>query len=265
MGIRWFAGNLARLLVVMAILATCHVAAADEDAGPALYGVHDLKLSADADTAKLDEFLKGKFAETWKEPRDGLTMIVLKGDRGDRKDQYQLVYHYASTKDRDRHFPNNQPSQDFAKAVEPTQAAMTEFWGFFEGSVGYTDYSPIGPRAEKNSEHPTYGIHNIELAEGTDAAEFEKFVKDEFAPAWTEWRDGLRFAILKGIRGARKDKYQLVYVFDSKEARDKHFPGEGSQGTAAFGEAVQPVADVMQKLNGFGFRSTGYSDVTAVK
>ena len=111
-----------------------------------------------------------------------------------------------------------------------------------------------------DAEPPVVGVHDIELAENVDPSEFDKFVKEKFASAWKEPRDGMRLVITKGDRGERKNKYQLVYVFDSVDTRDKHFPREGGGGSEVFAKAVGPLEEVMREFGNYLGESTSYTD-----
>lgn len=123
----------------------------------------------------------------------------------------------------------------------------------------FTDYIPLGNYAPP-TENSAFGVHNLESGDDFDTEAFDKFVKDKFAPAWKDYRKGFHFVILKGDRGARKGKYQLVYAFDSKETRDKYFPEEGGGGTEILGEVIEPAAAVMQELQQFPFTGSTYTD-----
>lgn len=97
---------------------------------------------------------------------------------------------------------------------------------------------------------PLYGMHEIELKAGVSADAFEKFVREEFAPAWVTPVNGLQLVILKGERGAREGKYQLVFAFSSIEDRSRHFPAEAAP-TDLYRKTMQPRAAVFDKLGEF--------------
>jgi hypothetical protein len=69
-------------------------------------------------------------------------------------------------------------------------------------------------------------IHEIELAYGADAAEFERlFTESAAQPELPGWKTRL----LKGDRGERTGKYAILFEIDSPEARDRYFPAEGRE------------------------------------
>jgi hypothetical protein len=66
-------------------------------------------------------------------------------------------------------------------------------------------------------------IAEIELADGVDTGEFERFALEEYLPAVAAL--GLRVSLLRGIRGERDQRYVLIEEFDSIEHRNRLFPG----------------------------------------
>jgi hypothetical protein len=70
------------------------------------------------------------------------------------------------------------------------------------------------------------GVHTLELQEGVQAADFEKFVIEEYFPALPVSRiDGVTMSLLKGERGDRAGKYLLIFEIDNLVLRDRYFPG----------------------------------------
>ncbi len=64
-------------------------------------------------------------------------------------------------------------------------------------------------------------IHEIELAEGANADEFERlFTESATQPELPGWKTRL----LRGDRGERAGKYAILYQIESPEARDRYFP-----------------------------------------
>ena len=70
------------------------------------------------------------------------------------------------------------------------------------------------------------GIHDVELPDGADPAEFERravAMLAETSPA------GLNFRLFKADRGPRDGQYLIIIEIDSVEDRDKIFPIEGGE------------------------------------
>ena len=93
-------------------------------------------------------------------------------------------------------------------------------------------------------------IHEIELAEGADAVEFERlFTEGATLPELAGWKTRL----LRGDRGERAGKYAILYEIESPEVRDRYFPaeGQGSEDLNRF-EAEHPAAaEAWQRLQAF--------------
>ena len=69
-------------------------------------------------------------------------------------------------------------------------------------------------------------IHEIELADGADAAEFERLFSAGLA---LPDLDGWKTRLLKGDRGERAGKYAILFEIESPEARDRYFPAEDQE------------------------------------
>jgi hypothetical protein len=69
-------------------------------------------------------------------------------------------------------------------------------------------------------------IHEVELAEGADPAEFERLFTEGAAeltlPGW-------KVQLLSGDRGVRAGKYAYLMEIESVDARDRFFPQDGAE------------------------------------
>jgi hypothetical protein len=72
------------------------------------------------------------------------------------------------------------------------------------------------------------GIHDLVLKPDVAPAEFERFVAEEWAPAFADVYPGVDLQGLKGERGNALGTYLLVFEIDSIKARDHYFPAPGS-------------------------------------
>lgn len=77
-------------------------------------------------------------------------------------------------------------------------------------------------------------IREFELKPGIDTAEFERFVTTKYNPGWEGAVPGMKGYIAKGDRGAQKGSYVLIFIFDSKNTRDRIFPKEGGGASERF-------------------------------
>ena len=71
-----------------------------------------------------------------------------------------------------------------------------------------------------------YRVMDIQLREGVKAEDYEKFIIEEWQP-YPKLREGLSyFGVLKEEKGPGEGKYQMVWVYDSVEARDLYKAGQ---------------------------------------
>ena len=91
-----------------------------------------------------------------------------------------------------------------------------------------------------------YGIHVVELNEGTSCEFFESFVTERFLPALPlNKTPGVRASLLKGDRGARANQYVFLFEFDDVETRNRYFPGE-LEISQELAELIAPLREVSE-------------------
>jgi hypothetical protein len=93
-----------------------------------------------------------------------------------------------------------------------------------------------------------YGMHEVELRSGVKGEDFEKFFREEYAPSfqpegtWT-------VHLIKGDRGARADKYLVMYEIASVEERDRYVQASVTPSTAVQRELEpSPATAAWQKI-----------------
>jgi len=99
-----------------------------------------------------------------------------------------------------------------------------------------------------------FGLHQLELKPDAKAAEFERFVRDEYSavPSLRGWQ----VSIAKGDRGENVGKYLLILEVESLEMRNRDAPGDGTFSP----EVQQWIADsaaLDEKLNSFLTKAAG--------
>ena len=110
-----------------------------------------------------------------------------------------------------------------------------------------------------------YSQHLIALRSGVKAEDFERFVKEEW-PSFVDY-PGSKSHVLKGERGDREGKYQVLIEFESLEARNRIFPrsGEPSEEAKRFDQAHPENAKFFEKLGalvaGVGVIFTDYIEI----
>ncbi|MCP9236682.1 hypothetical protein [Lewinella sp. JB7] len=72
-----------------------------------------------------------------------------------------------------------------------------------------------------------FGFHHIALKPDVDRDEFERFIRDVWAPTQSDALPDSKIIFLKSIRGDREGEYSFVWIIDSEETRDYYFPQSG--------------------------------------
>jgi hypothetical protein len=68
---------------------------------------------------------------------------------------------------------------------------------------------------------------NFTLKPGVAADRFEKFMIEQYIPAFEKSYEGVRMTLLKGERGVKKDGYCILLHFKSMSVRNEWWPQEG--------------------------------------
>ncbi|HEV8513531.1 MAG TPA: hypothetical protein VGQ59_09645 [Cyclobacteriaceae bacterium] len=106
-----------------------------------------------------------------------------------------------------------------------------------------------------------FGVHlvTVELKPNVKMDEFKAFFVNEVLPQYEKNWVGLKGYLVKSVRGDYKDRFFVVWLFESEKARDKYFNADGTPNDlekAAF-ERVGPVEE---KLKKFGTYTIKYTD-----
>ena len=106
-----------------------------------------------------------------------------------------------------------------------------------------------------------FGVHlvTVELKPNVKMEEFKTFFVNEVLPEYEKSWVGLKGYLVKSVRGEYKDRFFIVWLFESEKARDKYFNTDGTPNDlekAAF-ERVGPVEE---KLKKYGTYSIKYTD-----
>jgi hypothetical protein len=68
---------------------------------------------------------------------------------------------------------------------------------------------------------------NFTLKPEVQPERFEKFVKEEYIPAFEKNFEGVKITLLSGERGVKKGGYCILLHFKSKEVRNQWWPSDG--------------------------------------
>ena len=106
-----------------------------------------------------------------------------------------------------------------------------------------------------------FGVHivTVELQPNVTSEQFKTFFVKEVLPEYEKSWQGLKGYLVKSVRGEYKDRFAIVWLFESEKARDKYFNKDGSANNlekAAF-ERVKPIEE---KLKKYGTYTIKYTD-----
>ncbi|MFZ4833813.1 hypothetical protein [Rouxiella sp. Mn2063] len=173
----------------------------------------------------------------------GWQWTLLRGLRGERENQYLMVYQAKDAATYARYIDGNGVPTEEAHNFwqqHPEAAELIAEWKTFgtfaELPTIYTYYSlvaentnsslPAGPNylnvpGEEKIER-IVGIHNLALKPGVSAAQFEKFITDNIHRV--EDYPGWKFHMLKGQSGNRLDQYAVMLIIESLDSLNSFHP-----------------------------------------
>lgn len=168
---------------------------------------------------------------------------LLKGLRGERQNQYLMLYEAPNAQQYARYINARGEQTDEARAFwrqHPEALELIAEWKSFstfaELPTIYTHYSLVAENTRSSLvEGPNYrvgpdqkatsrvvGIHNLALRAGVPPESFERFIADNIAriddyPGW-------KFHMLKGIGGNRLDQYAVMLEIESLASLNSFHP-----------------------------------------
>ncbi|MEA1878373.1 MAG: hypothetical protein U9N86_16145 [Bacteroidota bacterium] len=103
-------------------------------------GIHclDVKTNMQDD---FESFVSEEFNSAMHNKIPGLNLYVLKGDRGERKGHYILVYIFDTVERRSEYIPREgEVTKEFTKVFKQVSTVFEKFKGFQNDEISYTDY-----------------------------------------------------------------------------------------------------------------------------
>ena len=112
-------------------------------------------------------------------------------------------------------------------------------------------------------------IRHLTLKKKTDPGAFERYVAEEYAPAYQKFVPGVRALVLKADRGKNAGKYLHIYIFDSVNTRDLYFPA-GKPMSEIGVQVFKPVDELNSKLEQYvkgapGSSSDKFTDYVVIR
>jgi len=106
-----------------------------------------------------------------------------------------------------------------------------------------------------------FGVHliTVELKPGATMNQFRDFFVKEVLPDYEKHWKGLKGYLVRSVRGPSKDRFAIVWMFDTERIRDSYFNSDGTPNELEK-DALEKVKPVEQKLNKFGTYTIQYMD-----
>jgi hypothetical protein len=126
---------------------------------------------------------------------------------------------------------------------------------------------PVFAQPSRAGAGEVIAVRELQLKASVNVTEFDRFARDTYNPGWEGAVPGLRAFIGKADRGAQKDSYALILVFDAVKTRDAIFPKEGGGASPAFAPILQRPFSLNQELEKYlepGSLSV-YTDYAAIR
>jgi hypothetical protein len=89
------------------------------------------------------------------------------------------------------------------------------------------------------TDESVFGNWNFTLKPEVKTDRFEKFMVEEYIPAFEKYFTGVQMILAKGDRGVEKDGYCVLLLFKSIEERNQWWPSDGISSDKAKAAAAQ--------------------------
>lgn len=214
------------------------------NAAQAIFSLHyiGLNLKKGVTEADFEEFVRQRGVQIPAYP--GWRWTLLKGLRGERENQYLMLYEAPSLPLYARYVAENgeqtAEAQNFWQQHPQVLALIAEwktYATFAELPTIFTTYSLVAENTNSSlAEGPNYqvvagqktrsrvvGIHNLALRAGVKPQTFEQFIIDNIHRV--EDYPGWKFHLLKGQGGNRQEQYAVMLEIESLDSLNSFHPG----------------------------------------
>ncbi len=105
-----------------------------------IIGIHYLNVKQ-RKSDDLEKFVTSEFNSAVYNKIPGLNLYIMKGDRGEMKDHFILIYVFDTVERRNNYIPTEgTPSEEFTKEFQPLSQYFDKLQSFLNEEVSYTDY-----------------------------------------------------------------------------------------------------------------------------
>jgi hypothetical protein len=240
-----FAGGIAASTILLALSATATAQSIKLGEAMVFY-IPDLK--PDADVKAFETLVASQVAPAWAKQAPGMTLTLVKKDRGSRQGKYMLVW-ITDTLAHHKRFSSSSGDSPFnATVITAAGDLRAELAPFVSGPGKYVEYHLVSPDKVGGPlpEVDVLGNHYIKVRPDRVAA-FDTFVGAKLHPAVGNLRPDLRLLYYKPVRGDEPGNYVTVFAL-TKASRDKYWPkGQDSDDVkAAFSPQVRTLTTDLQ-------------------
>ena len=133
--------SVAVLIIFLAVLIVRAVESRNESSAPVL-SVREFELRSGVKPQEFEKYAREEFTRALGQAKTGTRFRILKGDRGDRKGGYLLIWEFESVAARNEFFPKEGggASPTCQQAWKRIKLAMEKFSIYVKEKRSYTDY-----------------------------------------------------------------------------------------------------------------------------
>jgi len=136
--------SVAVLIIFLAVLIVRAVESRNESSAPVL-SVREFELRSGVKPQEFEKYAREEFTRALGQAKTGTRFRILKGDRGDRKGGYLLIWEFESVAARNEFFPKEGGGASPAcqQAWKRIKLAMEKFSIYVKEKHSYTDYVTV--------------------------------------------------------------------------------------------------------------------------
>ena len=207
-----------------------------------VYLAPDLK--PDADLAAFERQVTTQLAPAWAKAAPGMSLHLVKKDRGPRQGQYLLVW-VTDTLARHKNYVATSGDAPFRAALtNNTGDPRTVLAAYLKGPGTYSEYHLVHPE-KVGAPLPSVDVlgNHYSKVRPERIAAFDTFIGEKLHPMVGNLQPDLRMLYYKPVRGAQPGDYITVIAL-TKASRDKYWPkGADSDALkATFTPAIKTLA-----------------------
>jgi hypothetical protein len=219
---------------------------------------HEPDVKADADVKAFESQVAGKIAPAWNTNAPGMTLTLVRKDRGNREGRYMMVW-TTDTLTRHKGYASEGGEFPFRQALTTRVGDFrTALAPFVNGPGKYVEYHLVAPeKVPTMPEVDVLGLHYARVRPDRREA-FDRFIVEKLHPAVANLRPDLRLLYYRPVRGAEPGDYVTVFAL-TKASRDKYWPkgADSDDVRAAFSPSVRALTDELRTYLVEGAYATG--------